>query len=111
MHSVKSSKFFGCLVGLIIASPLTAQEITLGEALDNDDLVFFFPDGGSQNSSDMFIFDEEAFDGEDAIFLRQNCFGGSNLSAPRSIATTIQGPAVLQFYYDGQLGFFLDEKL
>ena len=90
-------------LGSITSPPATVRFFDINEALDNDDLVFEIEDSLSGSYTEMAVTGEDAYDGEDAIYLEKL----GQLRDPkyhltsRSISTQIQGSTILKFRYRG----------
>lgn len=90
-------------LGTTVSPAAKVKVFSINEALDNDDLLFEVEDSLSGTYSDMLRTGEDAYDGEDAIYLeffdalRDHQYHQTS----RSISTQIEGPTILKFRFHG----------
>jgi len=101
-------------LGSVLSNPVTVDFIDPARVLDNESLTFVIEDSPSIIFSALFAKDENAYDGEDAIFLK-DCTGCSeeqineHVLTSNNIATEIEGPAILSFFYRDSLSVFVND--
>ncbi|MCB1123696.1 MAG: hypothetical protein KJT03_19235, partial [Verrucomicrobiae bacterium] len=88
-------------LGSIVSPPATVRFFDINEALDNNDLAFEIEDSLSGSYTEMVVTGEDAYDGEDAIYLEffDALRDPQYHRTSRSLSTQIEGPTILKFRF------------
>jgi hypothetical protein len=96
----------------ITSDAIMVEHIDLRDILNNDTIPFSIPDDENYDYADLFVFGEEAYDDQSALFLEVTFDEEPNpITTPPLLTAEVEGPVMLSYSNTGPLRVEVDGKV